>query len=142
MSNSMRTRIPIGILLIAGFYLFGAIVLLVSIFTNPVAISRSIADVHGLPPAADTVIVPIVAGIALLIAYGLLTRAYWGYIFTIAYLILFGGVSLWLMSQKLQQPYIGNFTWSVFALLYLIWKRKRFLTHSSSLNNDQRSNSK
>lgn len=127
MIHSSRTRTPIGILLIAGFYLFGAIVLLVSIFTNPGGVSRAIADAHGLPPAADPVILPIVAGIALLMAYGLVERARWGYFFTIAYLIAFGGVSLWLMSQNMQQPYIGNFTWSILALLYLLWKQSHFL---------------
>ena len=127
MIHSSRTRTPIGIFLIAGFYLFGAIVLLISLFTNPSDVSRAIADAHGLSPAADRVVLPIVASIALLIAYGLFARTRWGYFFTVAYLTVFEGVSLWLMSQNMQQPYIGNFTWSVLALLYLIWKRSHFL---------------
>jgi len=127
MVHPSRTRTPIGIFLIAGFYLFGAIVLLISLFTNPSDVSRAIADAHGLPPAADRVVLPLVAGVALLIAYGLVERARWGYFLTIAYLIVFGVVSLWLMSQNMQQPYIGNFTWSVLALLYLLWKRSHFL---------------
>ena len=127
MIHSSRTRTPVGIFLIAGFYLFGAIVLLLSIFTNPGGVSRAIADAHVLPRAADRVILPLVAGVARLIAFGLLVRAHWGYFLTIAYLTVFGGVSLWLMSQNMQQPYIGNSTWSGLALLYLIWKRSHFL---------------
>lgn len=127
MTTSNRARSPIGILLFASFYLFGALVLLVSLFTNASAISRAIADAHGLPAVADSVVLPFVAGIALAIAYGLYSRARWGYFFTLAYLILFGGVSAWLMSQNFQQPYIGNFTWSIIVLVYLISKRKYFL---------------
>ena len=127
MLNLKHARTPIGIFLIAGFYLFGAIVLIVSIFTNPVDVSRAIADAHGLPPVADRIILPMVAGIALVISYGLVAGARWSYFFTIAYLIVFGGVSLWLMSQNMRQPYIGNFTWSALVMLYLLWKRNQFL---------------
>ena len=127
-TNSVRTQISVGVSLIAGFYLFGAIVLLISLFTYPVVVSRSVADAHGLPPAVDAFILPIVACIALLIAYGLITCAKWGYFLTITYLFIFGSVSFWLMSQNMQQPYIGNSTWSVLALLYLVWKRKYFLS--------------
>jgi hypothetical protein len=123
-----RTRTPLGGVLIAGFYLIGAIVLLISIFTNPTAVSRTIADVHGLPPAADAGILPIVAGVALLIAYGLYTKTRWGYFLTMIYLLIFGGINFWLMSQNFQQPYIGNSTWSVLVLFYLAWKRKYFLS--------------
>jgi len=128
MTTSNRARSPIGILLFASFYLFGALVLLVSLFTNASAISRAIADAHGLPAVADSVVLPVVAGIALAVAYGLYSRARWGYFFTLTYLILFGGVSAWLMSQHFQQPYIGNFTWSIIMLVYLISKRKYFLS--------------
>ena len=128
MTKSIHPRPPIGVLLIAGFYLFGAGMLLISLFTNPVAVSRSIADAHGLTSAADTVILPIAAGIALLIAYGLLAGARWGYYLTLSYLIIFGGISLFLMGQSVQQPYIGNSTWTVLVLIYLVWKRKYFLS--------------
>jgi hypothetical protein len=125
--KSMRTRIPVGVLLIAAIYLFGAIVLLISHFTHRVAVSRSIAAAHGLSPAADGFILPIVAGIALLISYGLFNRSRWGYFLTISYLLFFGGASLWMLSQRVQQPFIGNFIWSLLVLIYLTWKRKYFI---------------
>ncbi len=127
-TNSIRPQIPVGVFLIAGFYLFGAIVLLIGFFTNLTAVSRSIAGAHGLPPAVDAYILPVVACIALLIAYGLFTRARWGYFLTLTYLIIFGCINFWLMTQSMQQPYIGNSTWSVLALLYLTWKRKYFFS--------------
>ena len=126
--NSINPKIPVGVFLIAGFYLFGAILLLVSLFINPVVVSRTIAQVHGLPPVVDAFILPAVACIALLIAYGLFTQARWGYLLTLIYLIIFGSVNFWLLSQSMEQPYIGNSIWSVFALLYLVWKRKYFFS--------------
>ena len=84
--NSIHKQIPLGVLLIAVFYLFGAIVLLISLFSNPVEVSRSIANAHGLPATVDGFILPAVIGIALLISYGLYSRAKWGYFFTLAYL--------------------------------------------------------
>jgi hypothetical protein len=125
--KTIRSRIPFGVLLIAAFYLFGAILLLITFFTNRVSVSRTIAASHGLSPAADGFILPIVAGLALLISYGLFTRSRWGYYLTIIYLVFFGCVSLWLISQKVQQPYIGNLIWSVLVLIYLVWKRRYFL---------------
>jgi hypothetical protein len=128
MSDATRKTTPLGVFLIAGFYLFGAIVLVVSLLTNPAAVGRGIADAHGLPPAADAIVLPVIAGTALLIAFGLLTRARWGFALSLTYLTLFGCVSFWLMSQSMQQPYIGNATWSVMALVYLIWRRRYFLS--------------
>lgn len=120
-------RTPLGVLLIAGFYLFGAVVLLVGMFTNPVGVSRTIADAHGLPPAFDALILPAVAVLAVLMAYGLVTVSRWGFFLTVIYLAAFGLVSLWLMIGNVQQPYIGNATWSLLALVYLIVKRNVFL---------------
>ena len=43
-------NIPAGVLLIAAFYSFGALVLVVSAFTNPAGVSQDIAMAHGLSP--------------------------------------------------------------------------------------------
>jgi hypothetical protein len=126
--KSIRKHIPVGVLLIAAFYLFGAIVLIINLFTNRVAVSRNIAASHGLSPAVDGCILPIVASLALLISYGLFTRSRWGFFLTIIYLLFFGSVSLWMLSQRVQQPYIGNLIWSLLVLIYLVWKRKYFIS--------------
>lgn len=118
--------VPFGVMAIAAFYLFGAVILLISMFTNPLNVGRSIADAHGLPPAFDIVILPLVAALALLMAYGLFQLSRWGYLLAMTYLVLFGGINIWLMIQNWQQPYIGNSTWAVLAFVYLFWKRKLF----------------
>jgi hypothetical protein len=127
MNDTNRRPVPRGVLLIAAFYLFGAAVLLVSLFTNPVDVSTTIAAAHGLSPAAGTWILPAAAGLAILIAYGLLTGSRWGFFLTVAYALIFGTISFWLLLQNFEQPYIGNATWSFVVLLYLIARRQALL---------------
>ena len=125
--QSLRKNIPLGVVLITVFYLYGAIVLFLTLFTNPVEAGRGLSASYGLSPAAGAWILPVVAVSAFLISFGLFTRSRWGYFLSITYFLYFGGVSLWLVLQSAQQPYIGNFIWSVMVLLYLAWKRKYFL---------------
>lgn len=114
--------------LIATFYFFGAIMLIVSCFTNCAAVSHNIAERHGLPPAIEPFILSIVGCLALLISYGLYQCSRWGFYLTSAYLVYFGVISLWLSLQKPYQPYIGNAIWALFVLSILVWKRKLFLS--------------
>ena len=127
MFNINRRRVPLGIMMIASFYLFGAGVLLVSMFTNPVGVSRIIADAHGLSPTIGTWILLVIAALAVLIAFGLLTVSRWGFFLTIIYMAVFGSISVLLMLHSFQQPHIGNATWSLLVLVYLSAKRKFFL---------------
>jgi len=132
---SHSERKPLGVVLIAGFYAFGAIVLLFSLFINPTGVSRFIAERHGLLPSFGIAIVPIVAAVGLGIAYGLYSLSRWGFFVTIAYLIYFGGVSIALgglncalASQEALQTYFGNLIWSVLVIAYLVIVRRRFLS--------------
>ncbi len=134
-TESHKERKPIGVLLIAGFYAFGAIVLLFSLFSNPIGVSQIIAERHGLLPFFGVAITPIVAGLGLVIAYGLYSLSRWGYFVTIAYLIYFGGVSIALgglnfalSGQEALQAYFGNLLWSVLVIIYLVIVRRRFLS--------------
>jgi hypothetical protein len=128
MINTHRRRIPMGAALIA------AAVLLVSVFTNPVEVSRTIAEAHGLPSAVGTWILPAVAVLAVLMAYGLLTVSRWGFFLTVIYEAVFGVISMWLLIQRFQQPYIGNATWSWLVLVYLIAKRRIFLQTTEKIS--------
>ena len=128
-------RKPLGVLLIAGFYAFGAIVLLIGLFINPAEVSRVIAERHGLSPSFGITILPIVSALGLVIAYGLYTLSRWGFFVTILYLIYFGGASIALgglnfvlTSQEALQAYFGNLIWSVLVITYLVVVRRRFLS--------------
>jgi len=46
---NLKVNIPFGLLLIAIFYTFGAVVLLILMFSNPLETSSAIAKAHGLP---------------------------------------------------------------------------------------------
>ena len=126
---------PLGVVLIAGFYAFGAIVLLFSLFTNPTEVSRIIAERHGLLPSFGIAIIPIVAAVGLISAYELYSLSRRGFFVTIAYLIYFGGISIALgglnfalSGQEALQAYFGNLLWSVLVITYLVIVRRRFLS--------------
>jgi hypothetical protein len=122
----LRTNIPFGLLLIAVFYTFGSVVLVILLFANPVQTSSVIAGVHGLSLSTGYWILPLIAGLALLIAYGLFSLSRWGYLLTILYLGYFGSVSASLLRTHGEVVYLGNLIWSISVILYLIVIRKRF----------------
>ncbi len=134
-ATPLSERKPLGVVLIAGFYAFGVVVLLVGLFINPIGVSQVIAERHGLLPSFGIAIIPIVAGLGLIIAYGLYSLSRWGYFVTIAYLIYFGGISIALgglnfvlTGQEALRAYFGNLIWSMLVITYLVVVRRRFLS--------------
>ena len=130
-----RRPIPLGVQLISVFYVFGALVLLLCLFTNPVAVASTIAERHGLAPGTGAWILPVVAALALVIAYGLWSLSRWGFYLSLTYLVYFGIVSIVLSGLNSTatnagavQAYLGNFLWSALIVTYLIWTRKRFFS--------------
>jgi hypothetical protein len=121
-----RTEMPFCLLLIAVFYTFGAVVLLISLFADPIQTSSVIAKVHGLPLSTGNWILPLIAVLGLLIAYGLFTLSQWGYMLTMLYLAYFGIISGSLLRTHNDPIYLGNLMWSIFVIIYLILVRKRF----------------
>lgn len=113
-------------LLISGFYVFGAAFLLVLYFINPELTASAIAERHGLPGSTGSWILPVIAGIGLIIAYGLLSLSRWGFFLTITYLLYFGMVNLYLSGSTRAVIYCGNAIWSILVIGYLILVRKRF----------------
>jgi hypothetical protein len=131
-----QRSIPLGVQLISAFYVFGAGILLLCLFTNPVAVASTIAERHGLAPSTGAWILPVIAGLALVIAYGLWSLSRWGFYLTLAYLVYFGIVSIVLSGlnsaltyAETVQVYFGNFLWSALIVTYLIWRRKRFFAN-------------
>lgn len=125
-------RRPLGILLIAGFYVFGAIVLLASMFTMPEVVSGQIAERQGLPINIGIGILPLTAILALFMAYGLFSLSSWGFYLTLIYLTYFGSISFLLGGKSGIQPYLGNLLWSMLIIVYLLFKRKAFFFRKKS----------
>jgi hypothetical protein len=124
--KKLRVNIPFGLLLIATFYMFGAVVLLIFLFANPALTTSVIAESHGLPSSTGVWILPLIAGLALLISYGLFSLSRWGYMLTTLYLAYFGIVSGALLRTHYDPIYLGNLVWSIFVIIYLILVRNRF----------------
>ena len=117
---------PLGIVVISIFYLFGAVVLFISMFTNYAGVAEQITLVHGLPISLKLIVLPSVAILAIGISYGLFFLSRWGYYLTIIYLIYFGAISLLLSMPFGKQTFMGNFMWSVLVVTYLLFKRRIF----------------
>jgi hypothetical protein len=131
---STRQQIPVGVMLIASFYVLGAFVLLISIFTNPAEVSKQIAERHGIPLSIGISILPLIAVLSLFVAYGLLSLSSWGFFLTLFYLMYFGCISFFLGGKEGIQPYLGNLLWSLFVVIYLLIKRKHFFfEHKTAL---------
>ncbi len=126
MNKNKATSVPLGVLLISGFYTFGAIVLLVFLFVNPQTAATQIALRHGLPASTGNWILPLIAGVGLLIAYGLVSLSRWGYWLSIAYLLYFGVVNFYMSGASWVSVYCGDSIWSFLVIAYLIIARKRF----------------
>jgi hypothetical protein len=130
--NSLK-NVPIGILLIASFYVFGAFILMIGVFNNPTGVRETVARAHGLLPSIGTEIALAVAALALLLAYGLIRVSRWGFILTISYSIFICLVNLiscsfdftWTPSAEKQISF-GNFLFSALVIIYLLIVRKRF----------------
>jgi hypothetical protein len=96
-------------------------------FTNYAGVAEQIRLVHGLPVSLKMIALPSAAILAIGISYGLFSLSRWGYTLTIIYLIYFGTIGLLLSIPFGGQTYIGNFSWSVLVVTYLLFKRKLFI---------------
>lgn len=126
---------PLGVLLISTFYIFGALVLLISVFTNPTGVSQVIATAHGFSSNMGVEILVVFSALALVVAYGLISFSRWGFFLAIVYSFYLAGVSLFMgglsfvwTGQADMQSYFGNFLWSMLVVVYLLIVRHRFLT--------------
>lgn len=135
--NASQRQLPLGVSLIALFYLFGALVLLVCAVTNPREASAIIAVRHGLHPDPGVTVLLSVAALAIALFYGLSTLSRWGWWLTTGYLLYFGAVSLFLSlggsgmlspGGTASRDFAGNLIWSVLVIAYLLARRDHFLS--------------
>ncbi len=126
MKSSKSSHLPIGVILIAALYLFGALILLAFLLINPGQASSMIAERHGLPTTTGSWILLVVAALGMVIAFGLISLSRWGYLLTLIYLVYFGAVGLFLAAGNPATINFGNFLWALIVVVYLIAVRKRF----------------
>ena len=133
MNTNTIKSLPLGIWLIASFYVFGALVLLIALFTNGSNAREVIAAAHGLSPAIGAEFVLAVAALVLILAYGLISLSRWGFFLAVAYSfflcansLIHGGLSFAWTGQPQLQVHFGNLLWSAAVLIYLLVVRRRF----------------
>lgn len=102
----MDEKRPSEITLIGYFYVFGAFVLIITLFTNATELF-GIAVRFGLPNVPENIMRTVVAIIFLIIAYGYLRLEKWGYWLMITYTLYFLVVSIALSKQYNQQLFYG-----------------------------------
>lgn len=118
---------PLGISFISYFYIFGAVVLIsTALFINPDAEEFGIADRFGLPNFPEQPFRIILAVVSLIIINGFMRLKRWGFWLMILHSFGFGLISYILLFSNNQQPFTGNFIWSVIVLIYTLYVRKSF----------------
>jgi hypothetical protein len=133
MTTKFQPRTPLSIMLIAGFYIFGAIVLLISVFADKTEVGNLLAEVHGVSPIVGKGIVPVIAALALIISYGLFSLSKWGYVLSLVYVLYIGviglnrgGLEFAVMGEASLQIFFGSILWSVLVVICLIAARCHF----------------
>lgn len=123
MSEIEKNNRPLFATFIGYFYIFGSIVILLTIFVKqdvPINVR------FGLENIPNVLVVPAVVIISSVMAYGYLKMTKWGYLLAVIYSILFMCISFTLMNNVGGQPFIGNAIWSIIVLVYTILIRKKF----------------
>jgi len=135
MSRNILKNVPIGVLFIASFYVFGAFIILAWVFIDPTAISGTIAKAHGFLPVTGIELSLVVAVLALILVYGLVRLSRWGFILTMAYSMYICLVNLISGSQTFtvsvspeNSLYYGNFIFSLLVIVYLLVVRRNFFS--------------
>lgn len=125
---------PLGVSLISYFYIFGAFILLFSLFFYDVNANQiDIATRFGLPNAPEQLMRVLVAFSSLVIIYGYIKLRKWGFWAMIVYCVLFAIISFSLSFSYNHQPFIGNTIWSLIVLLYTIYINKAFFQNKLSV---------
>lgn len=124
----MKTRRSLGISIIAGFYIFGAIVLLYTVLFVDIKHERiGIATRIGLPFISEISARIGLIVLAVIMSYGLLKLSRWGFWLFICYSIYFFVISLILFIKISDNLFLGNMVSALFFLIYVYFKRDCFL---------------
>lgn len=117
-------REKIGIKLIGYFYIFGAIVLLMSFGVKqdiPINVRFGISEIP------EVLVRVFLIAFSFIMAFGYIKLTKWGYWTMIIYSILFLIISLNGISNLNAQPFIGNAIFSIIVLIYTFVNRELFV---------------
>ena len=118
---------PVGVSLIGYFYIFGSVVLIISLFFQTTADEITIATRLGFPWIPEVIMKIALSAFSIVLAYYYLKLSVLGFWLMIVYCSYFLSVSLYLSTEYGGQPFIGNIVFSVIVLIYTIFKRSNFI---------------
>lgn len=121
----MDKKIPLGVKLIGINYIFYALALILTLFTNATQ-QFGFAVRFGLPNVPENIMKVIAVTVFLLMDYGYLGLKKWGYWFMIIYNVYILVVSIGLFQQYKQQSFYGSITFSIMVLVYTLSRRRYF----------------
>lgn len=114
---------PFGIIFIGWFYIFGAIILFLTLgVKQEVGINMR----FGVPFLPETAVRLFVAIFSVIMAYGYFNLKKWGYWSIIIYSLVFLVISINQVNNYHSQPFIGNMIFSLIVILYTFMHRHSF----------------
>lgn len=119
----MQRKRPLGVTLIGCFYIFGAVVL---ILTLGIKQGIQINIRFGVPSLPETIVRLFVVALSFIMTYGYLKLEKWGYWLMIFYSVAFLIISLNQLSVYNSQPFLGNAIFSLLVIVYTYTKRRYF----------------
>ena len=114
--------INIVITFIGGFYIFGGIIILLSLIFNGSALNIA----FDLPNVPDYIVKLIVSLIYIPLGYLYINRIKNSNWVVLVLAIIFGCISASLTTKYNTQPFIGNLVYSCFVIVMTFLKRKEF----------------
>jgi hypothetical protein len=121
----MKSKSPLGVMLLGGFYILGAIVILLAlVLGTKQAVLMNIR--FGVPFISDTAVTICIAVVSVIVAYGYMRTLKWGYWSMIVYSAVFFVISSVLAYSYHSQPFAGNAAFSLIVLIYTFCKRRYF----------------
>lgn len=107
---------------IGGFYIFGGVIVLLSLIFN----GSQLNTVFGLPNIPDYIVKLLVGVIYIPLGCLYIKRIKVSNWIVLALAIIFFCISADLTTQFSKQPYIGNFVYSLFVIVVTMLKRNEF----------------
>ena len=107
---------------IGGFYIFGGIIILLSLIFNGSALNIA----FDLPNVPDYIVKLIVSLIYIPLGYLYINRIKNSNWVVLVLAIIFGCISAFLTTKYNTQPFIGNLVYSCFVIVMTFLKRKEF----------------
>ena len=127
----MQKETPAGVKLIGCFYIFGAVVLLLTLGIKQ---DFEFNIRFGVPGIPEIIVRLSIIVLSLIMAYGYLKLEKWGYWIMILYSIVFLIISLNQVSVYKSQPFIGNVIFSLIVIIYTFTKREFFANKAKEIS--------